>query len=180
MKVSVYIATSLDGFIARKNGELDWLPGSDGETDPADEDYGFHKFMDSVDVIAMGRKTFQKILSIGEWPYDDKRVIVLSSKDIRIPSKLLSTVDVKSCSPAELIQELSEADYQHLYVDGGKTIQSFLNDSLIQELTIFKVPVLIGSGKPLFGKLEKDIHLHHIQTTSFENGFVESKYELIP
>jgi len=180
MKVSVYIATSLDGFIARKNGELDWLPGADGETDPAGEDFGFHEFMASVDVLVMGRKTFQKILSFGEWPYGDKRVIVLSSKDIQIPSKLLSTVDAKSCSPAELVQELSEADHQHLYVDGGKTIQSFLNDGLVQELTIFRVPVLIGSGTPLFGKLEKDIHLHHIQTTSFKNGFVESKYELIP
>ncbi|MCH9655054.1 MAG: dihydrofolate reductase family protein [Planctomycetes bacterium] len=179
MKVSVYIASTLDGFIARKNGELDWLPGADGETDSA-EDFGFHDFMDSVDVMVIGRKTFDMVISFGEWPYTGKRVIVLTSKQIRIPSKLSSTVEVKSCHPAELVQELTEAGHQHLYVDGGKTIQSFLKDRLIQELTIFRVPVLIGSGTPLFGKLDKDIHFHHVQTTSFENGFVESKYELIP
>ncbi len=179
MKASVYIATSLDGYIARKNGDLDWLPGADS-SNPADEDYGFHEFMDSVDAIAMGRKTFEKVLSFGEWPYGDTRVIVLTSREIPISNELSKTVEAQSCSPTELAQELEEAGHQHLYVDGGKTIQSFLKAKLIQELTIFRVPVLIGSGIPLFKKLENDIHLRHIHTTTFNNGFVESKYEVIP
>lgn len=178
MKVSVYIATSLDGFIARENGELDWLPGSDGDSDTSGEDYGYHEFMDSVDVLVMGRNTFETVLSFGPWSYGDKPVIVLSSQPLQIPDDLSSTVESKSCSPTELVQSLSEAGHQHIYIDGGKTIQGFLNAGLIQELIITRIPVLIGSGIPLFGPLDKDRKLRHINTRTFENGFVQSKYEL--
>lgn len=178
MKASVYIATSLDGFIARENGELDWLPGSDGESDSNGEDYGYHEFMDSVDAIVMGRNTFELVLSFGHWPYGDKRVIVLSSKPLPIPDNLPPTVESKTCSPAELVQELAEQGEKHLYIDGGKTIQSFLNAGLIQELIITKVPVLIGTGIPLFGPLDKDKKLCHIQTLTYENGFVQDRYEI--
>jgi len=179
VKASVYIATSLDGFIARENGALDWLPGSDGETDPNGEDYGYHAFMDSVDALVMGRNTFEMVLSFGPWSYGDKRVIVLSSKPIQIPDNLASTVESKTCSPTELVEELAEQGLQHLYIDGGKTIQGFLNAGLIQEFIISKIPVLIGTGIPLFGPLNKDTKLRHIQTLTFENGIVQNKYEVI-
>lgn len=179
MKASVYIATSLDGFIARENGELDWLPGSDGESDTNGEDYGYHEFMDSVDTLVMGRNTFEMVLTFGEWSYGNKRVIVLSSKPLRIPDDLPPTVESKSCSPAELVQELSEQGEKHLYIDGGKTIQSFLNAGLIQELIITRIPVLIGSGIPLFGPLDKDKKLRLIQTHTYENGIVQNKYEIL-
>ncbi|QDT96095.1 dihydrofolate reductase family protein [Gimesia aquarii] len=179
MKASVYIATSLDGFIARENGELDWLPGSDGQSDPDGEDYGYHEFMDSVDALVMGRNTFELVLSFGEWPYGSKRVIVLSSKPLPIPSHLPPTVESTSCSPSDLVQKLSDEGLKHLYIDGGKTIQSFLNAGLIQELIITKVPVLIGSGISLFGPLDKDKKLQHIETLTYENGFVQSRYELV-
>ena len=179
MKVSVYIATSLDGFIARENGDLDWLPGSDGASDQSAEDFGYHEFMDSVDVLIMGRKTFETVLSFGiEWPYSEKRVIVLSSQPLQIPSDLPATVEASSLSPADLVQQLSEEGYQRAYIDGGKTIQSFLNAGLIQDMIITRIPVLIGSGIPLFGPLDNDRKLRHIKTQPFENGFVQSQYEL--
>lgn len=181
MKTSVYIATSLDGFIARKNGELDWLPGSDGshvESDQGDGDFGYKAFMDSVDVLVMGRHTFEKVLSFGTWPYGSKRVVVLSSRLTQFPEGLPETVELKSGSPTELVKELAASDAQHLYIDGGKTIQAFINAGLIQELIITRIPVLIGSGIPLFGPIYKDLQLRHIETRAFTNGFVQSTYAI--
>lgn len=184
MKASVFIATSLDGFIARENGDLDWLPQPQAEGQGNGEDYGFQEFMDSVDVLVMGRHTFEKVLSFekalsfGHWPYGDKRVVVLSSRPIAIPSNLPETVEAKSCSPAELVRQLSEQGAQHLYIDGGKTIQGFLNAGLIQQIIITRVPVLIGSGIPLFGSLDKDVKLQHIETRSFATGLVQSRYQV--
>ena len=179
MKISVYIATSLDGFIARENGNLDWLPGSDGSEDGSGEDYGYHDFIESVDVLVMGRYTFEKVLSFGEWSYGKTKVIVLNSKEIEIPKSIKETVESRSCSPAELVEELRQASAKHLYIDGGKTIQGFLKAGLIDELIITTVPVLIGKGLPLFGVLEQDIKLQLIESRSFEKGFVQSKYKIL-
>ncbi len=179
MKISVYIATSLDGFIARENGDLDWLPGSDGDEDGIGEDYGYHQFMKSVDTLVMGRNSYEMVLSFGEWSYGEKRVIVLSSKEIEIPEKLAKNVASRSCSPAELVDEIHETGAKHLYIDGGKTIQGFLNAGLIQEMIITRVPVLLGSGIPLFGELDQDKKLRLLESRAFDNGFVQSKYEVI-
>lgn len=177
MKLSAYIATSLDGYIARENGELDWLPGSDGVSDG--EDYGFKEFFESVDVLVMGRNTFEIVLSFGKWPYGKKRVIVMSTQEVSIPEKLADSVEARSCSPTELVDEIEKSGAIHIYVDGGKTIQGFINAGLLTEITITKVPVLIGSGIPLFGIVDTDIELQHIETMSYENGFVQSKYEIL-
>jgi dihydrofolate reductase len=179
MKASVYIATSLDGFIARENGDLDWLPGSDGSSmnsHPEDGDFGYSAFMDSVDVLVMGRLTFEKVLSFGVWPHGSKRVVVLSSRLTKLPQNLPNTVELKSGSPFELVEALSSSGARHLYIDGGKTIQAFLNAGLIRELIITTIPVLIGSGIPLFGPVHQDLKLQHIGTKAFTNGFVQSKY----
>ena len=177
MKMSVYIATSLDGFIARENGDLDWLPGSEGQSDS--EDYGYQQFMDSVDILVMGRNTYEMVLSFGQWPYGEKRVIILSSQEIEIPANLAGTVESRSSSPEKLVDELRNVSAQHLYIDGGKTIQGFLNAGLIDEMIITRIPVLIGSGIPLFGALNQDQKLRHIETSSFANGLVQSKYEVL-
>lgn len=183
LKASVYIATSLDGFIAREDGGLDWLPGAqegDGAAgDGGDEDHGFREFMDSVDVLVMGRNTYETVLGFGEWPYGSKRVVVLSSGPVEIPPDRVRNVEWRSSPPAELFNELSESGVDHIYVDGGKTIQGFLEAGLIEELIITTIPVLIGSGIPLFGPLTKDKHLAHIETQSFDNGMVQSKYRVI-
>ncbi len=179
MKISVYIATTLDGFIAREDGSLDWLSGSDGVVEPGleAEDFGYQKFMASVDVLVMGRNTYELVISSGYWPYADKKVIVLSTTLKKLPPKLANRVELRSGSVEVLYNELKQSGARHLYVDGGKTIQSFLKTGLVDEITITRVPVLIGQGTPLFGPLNLDIKLLHISTACFKNGFVQSRYK---
>ena len=181
MKISVYIATSLDGFIAREDGSLDWLPGSDGEPvdDGNNEDYGYHTFMETVDVLIMGRNTYEMVLGFGPWAYGEKKVIVLSKSLKELPSELPDVVELTSCSPDEIVKRLEASGYKHAYIDGGLTIQSFLKADLIDEITITRIPVVIGRGIPLFGPLAKDYWLKHIETKSFDNGFVQSRYEIV-
>src|SRR6478672_9003921 len=120
MRASVYIATSLDGFIAREDGALDWLPAPGG--DAGGEDYGYRDFMASVDALVMGRHTFELALSFGAWPYAGKPVVVLSSRPAAIPPSLASSVEWLSGSPSEVVRRLAARGAEHLYVDGGRTI----------------------------------------------------------
>jgi dihydrofolate reductase len=173
VKVSVYIATSLDGFIARKNGGLDWLPtGGEGG-----EDFGYAEFISSIDHIVMGRHTFEKVLTFGAWHYT-KKVIVLTSRDLTVPPELADKVEALHLSPRELIHKLERRGANHIYLDGGVTIQRFLHEGLVDEMTITTIPILIGEGLPLFGKLEKDVKLELIKSESFKNGFVQNKYKV--
>jgi dihydrofolate reductase len=174
VKVSAYIAVSLDGFIARKNGDLDWLPaGEEGG-----EDFGYAEFMSTIDHVVMGRNTFEKVLTLGRWRYD-KKVIVLTSRDLTIPLELDDKVEVLHLSPRELVQEMEERGAKHIYLDGGVTIQRFLRESLVDEMTITTIPILLGEGLPLFGKLEKDVMLELVKSQSFKNGFVQNKYKFL-
>jgi dihydrofolate reductase len=174
VKVSAYIAASLDGFIARKNGGLDWLPaGEEGG-----EDFGYAEFMSTIDHIVMGRNTFEKVLTFGGWHYD-KKVIVLTSRDLTIPPELAGKVEMLHLSPRELIHDLSGRGAKNIYLDGGVTIQLFLRESLVDEMTITTIPILLGEGLPLFGELEKDIKLELIKSQSFKNGFVQNKYKVL-
>ena len=177
MNCSVFIAASLDGFIARPNGDLDWLPG--GDNDIPDEDHGYFEFMSTVDVLIMGRGTFEKVLTFGGWPFK-KPVVVLSSRTIDIPKELSKSVEVMSGSPAEIVAHLSDRGLKHAYVDGGATITRFLKAGLIQRMVITRIPVLIGSGIPLFGVLTRDIKLRHLDTRSFASGLVQSNYMVVP
>lgn len=174
-KTSVYIATSLDGFIARTDGSLDWL-----EIDTGGDDYGFKAFMESIDSMVLGRATFQQVLGFGEWPYAGKHVVVPSSSltSDDVPEHLRPEVEITNGEPAELLDLLETGGYKHSWVDGGKTIQRFLRDRLIDEVTISTIPVLIGEGIPLFGALETDINLKHLSTQAFDSGLVQSTYEV--
>jgi dihydrofolate reductase len=160
IKVKVFFATSLDGFIAREDGDIDWLQaGGHGEVDEA-EDFGYEAFMCAVDALVMGRNTYEKVLSFGEtWPHENKAVIVLTSRGIQIPKELKQTVFTLSGSPEEIKNTLANRGYSQLYLDGGKTIQRFLADGLVDKMTITQIPILIGNGIPLFGSLPKDIQL---------------------
>ncbi|HEX6982147.1 MAG TPA: dihydrofolate reductase family protein [Balneolaceae bacterium] len=177
VKSSVFIATSLDGFIARADGDLDWL--TENGNNQGNEDYGYQKFIDSVDAVIMGRNTFEKVLtfSLEKWPYS-KRVIALTTHSLEIPDHLTDKVTVMSGSPRVIVDQLSREGLNHFYIDGGKTIQSFLNAGLINEMIITRIPVIIGDGIPLFGPVENDIRLKHISTTSFKSGLVQSKYKM--
>jgi len=177
MKISVYIATSLDGFIARTDGSLDWLDEAN-ETASNDEDCGFQSFIETVDVLVMGRKTYEKVLSFGVWPYGSTRVIVLSSRPIEFPPEIPSTVANSSESPRVLYDRLSSEGVRHVYLDGGATIRGFLAEGLVDEITITLIPVLIGEGRPLFGPVKNDIALELIESRSFDFGFIQSKYSI--
>ena len=177
MKATVYIATSVDGFIARENGGLDWLPGG-GEA-VGEEDYGYQEFMDSVDALVMGRYTFEQVLSFGSWPYGKTPVVVLSHREVNIPDAIAKTVSSMSAPPRELVLRLGEKGFEHLYIDGGKTIQGFLKEGLINQLIITKVPILLGTGIPLFGPLVQDVSLRLLETRQFDSGFVQTKYEVL-
>lgn len=175
MKVSVYIATSLDGFIARNDGGLDWLNEANA-TVPDGQDCGFQAFMDSVDALIMGRKTYEQVLSFGEWPYGRTPVVVLSRNSISFPPSVPDTVTHSSEAPRDLVERLSAEGAEHVYIDGGNTIQGFLSAGLIDEITVTVIPVILGDGIPLFGSIEKDISLTHVRTTAFDFGFVQTTY----
>jgi len=172
MTVSVFIGTSLDGFIARTNGDLDFLPPDGGEP------HGYNEFIATVDAIVIGRKTFETVLAYPAWPYGDKRVVVLSSRPVDLSAVRGGVVEQMAGPPAEIVSKLAASGAHHLYVDGGITIQGFLRAGLIQRLIITRVPVLIGDGVPLFGTLPRDIRLRHIATRHYPSGLVCSEYHV--
>jgi len=176
-KVSVYVATSLDGFIARDDGGLDWLNEANA-TVPNGEDCGFHAFMDSVDTVILGRTTYEQVLSFGRWPYGRTPVVVLSRSSISFPPSVPDTVTHSSEPPRDLLKRLSDEGAKHVYVDGGMTIQGFLSAGLVDEITVTVIPVILGGGIPLFGSIDNDIQLTHVRTTAFGFGFVQTTYSV--
>ena len=174
MKVSVFIGTSLDGFIARLNDDLDFLPEDGGEP------HGFTEFFAGVDALVIGRKTYEKVLTFGSWPYGGKRVVVLSSRPVDLSKAVGGLVEQMSGPPEQIVSQLAARGVQHVYLDGGVTIQRFLRARLIQRLIITRVPVLIGEGIPLFGSLPHDIRLRHVATRSYASGLVQSEYDVLP
>jgi dihydrofolate reductase len=171
--VSIFIGTSLDGFIARPNGALDFLPADGGEP------HGYNEFIASVDALVIGRNTFETVLAFPEWPYGKKRVVVLSSKPLDFSKVRGGAVEQMSGTPAEIVAKLAATGAHHLYVDGGITIQRFLRAGQVHRLIITRVPVLIGEGLPLFGSLPNDIKLHHVSTQHYPSGLVQSEYEVL-
>ena len=169
MKASVFIGTSVDGFIARPNGGLDWLPPGGGEP------HGYDEFMATVDALVIGRKTFETVLTFDTWPYGEKPVFVLSPRTLA-PVPPGAVVERMSGDPAEIVSQLTARGIRHVYVDGGITIQRFLQAGLIQRLIITRVPVLIGAGIPLFGAIQRDIVLRHVGTRQYASGLVQSEY----
>lgn len=171
----VFIAASLDGFIARRDGGIDWLMEHAAEG----EDYGYDAFMAAVDGLVMGRGSFEKVLTFDEWPYR-KPVVVMSRtmKDADVPERLRGKVRISNSSPQALMDELEREGWRRVYVDGGKVIQSFLAEGLIEDMVLTRIPVLIGDGLPLFGPTERDIALQHLETKAFPSGLVSSRYRL--
>jgi dihydrofolate reductase len=172
MMVSVFVGTSLDGFIARHNGEYDFLPADGGEP------HGYSEFIATVDALVIGRKTIEIVLALPEWPYGNRQVIVLSSRPLDLSAVHGGHIEQMSGSPAEITAALAARGVKHVYVDGGVTVQGFLRAGLVQRITITRVPVLIGEGIPLFGSLPHDVRLRHIATQSYASGLVKSEYEV--
>jgi dihydrofolate reductase len=173
MICSVFIGTSLDGFIARPNGDLDFLPANGGEP------HGYTEFFAAIDALVIGRKTFETVLAFPQWPYGNKPVFVLSTSRLDFSNLQNAMVEQMSGAPAEIVARLRARGFQHLYIDGGATIQQFMRAGQIHRLTITRVPVLIGEGIPLFGTVPRDIRLKHVQTTAYPSGLVKTEYELL-
>ncbi len=178
MKATVYIATSIDGYIARKDGRIDWLDAQD-EKDHGEEDYGFYSFMEKVDCLVMGRNTFDFVKSVEPWPYEGKRLVVISKTLKEVPEKLKGKVELSSLEPLELYQKLETEGCKQLYIDGGKTVQSFIRANLIDDVIITRIPVLIGEGLPLFGAVSKDLDLELLGCQAFATGFVQVHYRVL-
>jgi dihydrofolate reductase len=177
-KCSVFIATSLDGFISRTDGSIDWLNKANAIV-PEGEDCGYAQFMSSIDALILGRNTFEQVLTFGEWAYKSIPVVVLSRHLNTLPSNVPATVSLSAENPTQLVERLSAEGLNHLYVDGGITIQSFLAAGLIDEITVTIIPVLLGSGKSLFGALPNDLQIEHVASKVFDFGFVQSRYRVI-
>jgi dihydrofolate reductase len=172
MKQSVFCGVSVDGFLARPNGALDFLDAG------GHEPHGYEEFFSSVDVMVIGRKTFEVVLGFGGWAYGTKPVVVLSSQPLDFSSIPSAVVEQMSGEPADIVARLKSRGFQHAYIDGGITIQRFLAAGLIHRLIITRVPNLIGAGIPLFGSLPQDISLRHIATRSYQGGLVQTEYEI--
>ncbi len=172
MTVSVFVGTSVDGFIARPNGDLDFLPAGGGEP------HGYDEFMASVDALVIGRKTFETVLNFAVWPYGNKRVVVLSSRPVDLSAARGAVLEQMAGPPAEIVSKLAASGAHNLYVDGGITIQGFLRAGLVRRLIITRVPVLIGDGIPLFGALTRDLRLRHVATQHYPSGLVKSDYHV--
>jgi len=172
MKTTVYVGTSLDGFIARKDGDIDWLVKYQNK----EVHDSYNEFISRIDAMVIGRGTYEKVLSFPEWPYE-KKVFVLSTSLKQIPGTLNEKATLVAMKPAELLNYLSDKGFSNIYIDGGKVIQSFLREDLIDELIITKVPELIGTGIPLFGYLDNDLRFEHIKTNIYSDGLVKSQYK---
>ncbi len=170
-KISVYIATSIDGYIARKDGSIDWLEhGHVG-----DEDYGFKTFISDIDALVLGRNTYEVVSALPEWPYTGKRVIVLSHtlKAVRKEAELFSG------KLTDLTSLLHSEGIKHVWVDGGVTVSTFLEAGLVDHMTISVIPVVLGSGIPLFRTMHKEHTCQLLSTQSYPSGLVQLRYEVV-
>ncbi|AVS86390.1 deaminase [Paracidovorax avenae] len=173
----VFIATSLDGFIARLDGDIDWLMQ---RADPV-EDHGYDAFIADKDLVVMGRGTYEKVSAFDAWPYT-LPVLVMSRQlaGETTPEALKGKVRFSALAPEETMKELAEQNVRRVYVDGGRLLQSFLRAGLIADMVITTVPVLLGAGRPLFGTFDRDINWKLASSRSFPSGFVQSTYLRAP
>lgn len=171
----VFIATSLDGFIARRDDDIDWLT----QFSALGEDHGYNTHIAQMDGIIMGRGTYEKVLTFDQWYYE-KPVLVLSRSldPASVPEHLKDKVEIVAATPEEAMDRAAARGWQRIYADGGQLIQSFLRADLIEDMIISRIPTLIGDGIPLFGRLDHDIALDHIETRAFPSGLVQSHYRV--
>ena len=177
LECSVFIAASIDGYIAKPDGDINWLHNPDYAT-PDNNDFGYADFINTIDIIIMGKNSYEKVVTFDKWLYT-KPVIVLSRNPITIPDHLKDQVTHSNKTPTDLTTHLHNQGHKHAYIDGGITIQRFLQANLINTLIITHIPILLGDGIPLFPPQPHptDTHLKHISTTTNPNGFVQTTYK---
>ncbi len=169
-KISIYIATSIDGYIARKDGGLDWLDRVGG----FDEDYGFQELLGSIDALIIGRKTYEVATTVPD-PYPGKRVVVLSNS----LNAVRNDMELYRGDLGELLAKLHQEGIQHIWIDGGVTISQFLALQMVDMMTLSIIPVILGSGIPLFNVIDKEIPLKALSSETYPSGLIQLKYELV-
>lgn len=179
VKCSVYVGASVDGFIAGPGGDIEWLMRPE-YSNPETAGLTYDAFIATVDTIVMGRNTFEKALTFEPWPYEKNPVVVLSTRAVDVPVDLGGKVRVDSGPPGQLVDRLASEGVRHAYVDGGITIQRFLQAGRIDEITVTYLPIVLGSGIPLFGSIGVEVPLRLIESTAFRNGFVQVRYAVAP
>ena len=173
MRATVYCGVSLDGFIARPAGEIDFLDGHG----PIEDDLGFADFLATVDCMVMGRNTYDFVVGADvDWPYGDLPVFVMTSRTLGGPPPEGASVEALQLDPSATMERLAAGGFSHAYVDGGVTVQRFLAAGLIDELILTRLPVLIGDGIPIHARGGGDIGLRHLGTEVVGPGFVKSRY----
>lgn len=177
MKCSVYIATSADGFIAKPDGDIEWLLREEYE-DAAKIGLVYSEFISTVDAIVMGRHSYEKVLTFDDWYYEGIEVIVLTTQKLTTPEHLSGKVRFESGAPKNIVRKLTKEGKTHLYIDGGITIQKFLEAKLISEMTITVIPILLGNGISLFnnGKEEQQLELMDVFTS--KSGTIQKRYRV--
>ncbi len=176
MSSRVFIAVSIDGFIATADGGVEWLD----DIEPVEgNDLGWSAFISEIDALVMGRASFEKVLTFGFWPYEVP-VVVASSTLTKLPDELTDKVEISSLAPRDLVTGLAERGWNNLYIDGGRLISSFLNEGLLDTLTITTIPVVLGNGIPLFSEIKSMTWLDHLSTEVFPNGLVSTTYRMRP
>jgi dihydrofolate reductase len=177
IKCSVYIATSVDGFIAKPGGDIDWLVRPEFAEEKI-KGLSYKAFISTIDALVMGRNTYEKALSFTAWPYEGTEVVVLTSKGTIIPDHLRGKVRIESGPPEQIVSTLASEGKGHLYIDGGITIQRFLKARLINDITITRIPILLGEGIPLFGTIGVEQPLRLIDAVASDNGVIQVRYEV--
>ena len=170
----VFIATSMDGFIARQDGDIDWLTS---RPVPEGEDFGYAAFQDGIGAMVMGRESFEKVLTFPDWPYKVP-VVVLSRRPDRVvvPEALMTKVRVSGKAPRAVLEELGAEGVTRVYIDGGQTIRSFVAAGLVRRVIVTLIPVLLGQGRPLWGHGAGDVDLTLVAARHWDNGFVQVEY----
>ena len=184
MQCSVFIAVSVDGFIARESGDVDWLSTSGNlEADMSDNpDMGFQVFINTVDCMIMGRGCMEVISNMNltdeQWPYGKIPIYVLTTTLSTLPDNVSARMKIYSGDIKTLVSKLDREGFNNTYIDGGKTVQSFLNAQLITDICLTRVPILLGQGKSLFGSTLQDIYLEQAKSEAFANDFVQTSYRV--
>lgn len=170
----VFIATSMDGFIARPDGDIDWLTS---RPVPEGEDFGYAAFQDGIGAMVMGRESFEKVLTFPDWPYKVPVVVLSRTPDrVVVPEALMTMVRVSGKAPRAVLEELGAEGVTRVYIDGGQTIRSFVAAGLVRRVIVTLIPVLLGQGRPLWGHGAGDVDLTLVAARHWPNGFVQVEY----
>ena len=171
-KVSIYIAASIDGYIAREDDDLDWL----NTVADVNEDYGFENFMSQIDTIILGRKTYKvaiKAYKSSDWPYTNKKIIVLS----KTLKTVIDEATLYSGDLVSLINLLYSEGTNHIWIDGGNTISQFLRLGMVDNMILSIIPILLGQGIRLFD-LNQETPCRLSSSQSYPSGLVQLRYAL--